>query len=479
MGNLKKNSIYYLIANFLTKAIHFFLLPVYTHFLDLEQYGILGIINSIIGFLSILYSFSMGNSVYIFYHMYRDDEQRVRSIWSASFTFVFCISVFFSIILFIFRGPVSAAVTPEIPFYPYFSLALISVTFAPIYALYQAILRTEQKGRIFAVNAIGFFIINTGGAMFFLSVIKMKAEGVLLATAIANFLFFLLSGVKYYKTIRRSFEVSHLKETIVYALPLIPHALASWTLALADRLLLNRMVDSSAVGLYNFAYQISNVLGIITLSINQAFGPWFLMKLSDESRGKSQIRSVSYRLIALYSLLAIGISWFAPPVLELLIRDIYFPAFHLIPILTFSFAIHGIYYIIVGPLFLKRNYLVAVVTILGGFINVLGNIFLIPMIGTAGAAISSLVATTIYTVVAFIFSKSIEDLGLNVIELFGVIILGMLLYYGIELFSAYLWIKIICYLLFFLAIQFRYRIVSVDTIRGLLSKGKSTTQGKK
>ena len=101
------------------------------------------------------------------------------------------------------------------------------------------------------------------------------------------------------------------------------------------------------------------------------------------------------------------------------------------------------------------------------------------MIGTAGAAISSLVATTIYTVVAFIFSKSIEDLGLNVIELFGVIILGMLLYYGIELFSAYLWIKIICYLLFFLAIQFRYRIVSVDTIRGLLSKGKSATQGKK
>jgi O-antigen/teichoic acid export membrane protein len=186
-----KNSGIYGIVSILQKAIGFFLLPLYTAYLSTTDYGIIGVVSSIVSFLSLFYMLSLNGAVTRFYYEYKSDEERVKELWGTIITFVLINSLLLSSILFTFHKYLLDPFAKGINFYPYIFLGLIAITLNPMYSIFQSTLQTRQIGRKYGLNNLIFFIINLVLTIILVVVFNLKAVGVLLAAAITNGIFFI------------------------------------------------------------------------------------------------------------------------------------------------------------------------------------------------------------------------------------------------------------------------------------------------
>ena len=69
-----KGSIWYSLANVLPFISSFILLPIYTSYLTVEDYGIIALVSSLSIFLSQFFSLQLGSSILRLAHDYKENE---------------------------------------------------------------------------------------------------------------------------------------------------------------------------------------------------------------------------------------------------------------------------------------------------------------------------------------------------------------------------------------------------------------------
>ncbi len=78
---LGRGSFFYTASNILQRGISFFLLPLYTHYLTPQDYGILAVVMTLNGFLAILFTWSLPAAVGRFYFDFRDQPELLKEFW--------------------------------------------------------------------------------------------------------------------------------------------------------------------------------------------------------------------------------------------------------------------------------------------------------------------------------------------------------------------------------------------------------------
>jgi O-antigen/teichoic acid export membrane protein len=210
--------------------------------------------------------------------------------------------------------------------------------------------------------------------------------GRLLSLAMVGFVCFYYSA--------RSFGVAmhgpSLRSALLFSLPLVPHLLAHWVLAMADRVLIERQLGLSALGVYAVAYAFIEVVNLVATSMNRAWVPQFTRAYADPEQRPFVARSITLFVLASVGTAAV-LSVFAPSLVRLLYDHKYEAAAPIAPILATAGAFQGLYYVYVAGLFYyKQNRLVPFVTVIGGALNIALNLWLLPRLGIAGAAWATL-----------------------------------------------------------------------------------------
>ena len=88
LRSVLKEGKWYLAASMATKALGFFLIPIFTQYLSPSEYGVLGIITTITELLPILLSLSIDVAFVRFYHDYKKDDEQLAALYSSVFWFV-------------------------------------------------------------------------------------------------------------------------------------------------------------------------------------------------------------------------------------------------------------------------------------------------------------------------------------------------------------------------------------------------------
>ncbi|MBQ2024132.1 MAG: oligosaccharide flippase family protein, partial [Alistipes sp.] len=86
---LAKNTLILTIGKISTQAISFFLLPLYTAYLTKQDYGVVDLVSTIVTLLIPILNLQIEQGIFRFMVTNRDDKQRLSSIISTSFTFLF------------------------------------------------------------------------------------------------------------------------------------------------------------------------------------------------------------------------------------------------------------------------------------------------------------------------------------------------------------------------------------------------------
>lgn len=304
LNNNFRNGILFTFFAFLNNGINFLLLVTLAGYLAPEEYGKLNLFTTLITIFSVL--IPLGSSGFVSICFFRRTRDELKDIINIISTISLFILVFVSL-LFLIGNRIF---TDLLGFSSIFQILALLICFFQVFnQLNLEIWRLEEKPIKYGVYSFCIALANFLLSMLFIISMKMDWTGRVYAQTIITFLFFLTSIVflinRRYLVIRK-INVSLLKETLSFGIPLIPHQISGWIRQGIDRYIINFFIGSSAVGLLSFAFNFANIIHMIGLAFNASNSVFIYKNLkNDNIQIRKKLLKQTYFMCLLFFLVTI------------------------------------------------------------------------------------------------------------------------------------------------------------------------------
>lgn len=423
----------YSLLGILPTASRIVLLPIYLIYLTPRDFAIIGLNTIIIGAVSIFMSLGLEQAYSKFYFNYKRDLQVLHSYYSTIIISIFIISLTLIVILLPFGEEIQSLIfkDPEFTFFPFGITALISAAILSVNNVLLTHYRNKQESNKFLLLAGGYFAISTLSEFVVIMIFKGDAALIIIAKLVTTGFFSLCIWLLTFKQIGISFESRFIKPSLKFSFPLIPYTIFYFIYTGYDRIIIENKLDLDLLAIYNCAFAIAAVSEIVFTSIGNAVSPEIFNYYKNGAITFQDKINKIYRLYGLAVLGTAAIICFGTPMAILgLLKNNYFEAVLLVPILLVGFNLRYLLSIYVDILFFfnktsKLPYLNA----FAGILTVSFNYILLPMYGIIGAAIAVLIARTGQLLLAYLFAKKHINYKLNldyIAKLFVISVVMML-----------------------------------------------------
>ena len=178
---------------------------------------------------------------------------------------------------------------------------------------------------------------------------------------------------------------------IVLAIPAVFHNLSDLILGQSDQVMLQHMIDTSAVGCYAYAWQFANILFILFGALNRTWCPFFFDEMKQGKQDAMMDKTRNF--LELFTILACGFMLLTPEVFHVYAARDFWSGTGIIPLFVGSYYLNFLCTFPVNfEYFHKKTKVVATVTIGSSLLNVCLNYLLIRAIGMPGAALATAVS---------------------------------------------------------------------------------------
>lgn len=420
-----KNSTLYLSVSLLQSLMGFLLLPLYTSLLTTKQFGLTSLVNSVASLLLIFFLFGSQSVVSRLYFEHNDEEKRLKNFLGSIFLSKIIWNICILVILVVGRSIIFPIIGEGIDFYPFMLIAIGIAFFSSIFHLFQTFQQTEQKGFKYSYAQIAYLVINNGISVLLLVVFKMKAEGIILGTLIADFLMAIFVFIKLRNRITLNLDKRILSDAFGYSWPIFLHALFGWGMGSVNKIILNNLVSIDIVGIFTIGFTVAGIVNMVAVALNRSYTPWFFEKMKKQNGDNKDIVKFSEFIILIYSLLALMLSLFGRELISLFLNKSYSEAWKVIPFLSFGYVFNGLYFFFVNIFnYQKKSIkLIPVYTLFSALLNILLNYLLIPKFGMIGSAVSTALSMFLLSFFTYLGSKKFFNIGYSYIRLLSLILL--------------------------------------------------------
>ena len=408
-NKLIKNTIIYAIGDIIPKIISFLIFPVMTTYLVPSDYGIINYVNTLNAFMIIVGVLCL-NTYYLVYYYKQNNEEEKRKLLGNLSIFILGLNLIISVVICVVGCYSPFFLSENIPFYPYIFLGVISNFFNIITILPTALYRLKENPLPLTIlnvlKSISIAILN----ILMVVVFKESALGVLLSTTLVNVVF----GILFlFITIRNSslyFNFSTIKVALKFSLPLLPGSLSYYLMNMSDRILIERYLDLSQLGIYSTASTLAMIIQMVSYGAYKAIEPYFFKEI-DSSNFNKKFNSV--RDIYIGSLLVVTaiVAIFSQDFFKIFANENYQTVYLYVPMVQIGvlFASCSTMYSTVMTAKGKTNQN-SLVAIIGGLCSLICNLLLLPRVGLYGASISSALSFLIILSLSVAYSGMKDDM---------------------------------------------------------------------
>ena len=432
---LGKNTITVFIGNAGAKLIGLLMLPFYTRWLSVEDYGTTDIIVVYSGFLMGLVTACIADAVFVFPKDKPFEDQ--KSYFSSGLSFALCLlsltAFLFKAVTLVFQNDdISNSFINNI----WLVYALLTTNFLQQYM--QQFARSINKIKVYSTTGI---ITTASTALFsFLIIPKWSVFGYVLALILANFVgmvycFFCSSVYRYISV--KAITKSTCKKMLHYSVPLIPNSLMWWLVGALNRPLMEKYLGMHSVGLFAVANKFPAILSM-TFSIFSV--SWQISVLEEFEKDEYEYfynKIFRYMMTGLLLLFLI-ITIFSKLIVRMFAASYFYEAWKYIPLLSLGVIFLSISGFSGSNFSASREskyfFYSSIWTIISSIIL---NFILIPIFGIMGAAISVLISYMIMAISRILYGwkyVKIKNIALYVLMLsIAVLAIIVMLYVSIFL----------------------------------------------
>lgn len=402
--SLIKNSAIYALGDIVPKVLGLLVLPIMTAYLAPSQYGVIGYVNSIIMFLSIVSMLSLNTYYLVFYYRQTDEIAQRKLLGSLSF-FVLGVNVALSLLLFGFGWFIFDGTGSNIAFFPFIALGVATNLMQSFSVMPTALYRLREKPLLLSMLVVLRSVLQVGLGIVFVVYFAGGALGVLWANFIVAAIFAVIFAVITYRNAILTFDWEQIRAALRFSLPLLPGSLAYYLVSLSDRLFIERFLPMADLGIYTTAANLALMLNIISYGAYKAFEPQFFKVYGTPAFGElfSRVRN-GFLFVMLLGVMAVGL--FAREFFMVFTSPQYHGAYFYVPMIlggVLFYAVNMLYSTAVTAA--GRTKISSAIMIAGGAVSVTLNIYLLPVLGIVAATITSGISFGLMAVLSIYFSR--------------------------------------------------------------------------
>jgi O-antigen/teichoic acid export membrane protein len=429
LKGLARQSLIYTAGDVLNRAFAFLLIPLYTAYLTPTDYGILAITSTIGSILSILYLQPLESALTRFHYDFSDDRGR-RECYGTIWLLMVGFSLLASLLIESFGQPVSGWLFEDVPYAPYVRL-VVWLTFLSnsSFLLYRAVLRVQERPVAFVTLNIGTFLVNTALIAYLVVAKGRGALGSLEGRFLASLILAIPVAIAFLRNASLRWSWPRAKASLKFSVPLMPHLLSLWVLSLSDRLILQKYLPLSDVGIYNLGYQMASIVQVLAFSAMNAWSPFFYRTANEPGASRMLSRFSTYYWLAV-AILCTGVATLARDVLVVMAsRPAYYVAYRVVPWVVLASMMRAFYFVFITALYhTKKVKSVPLVTVVSGLINVGLNLLLVPRYGYMVAAITTFAAYALQAVVMYYLAQRVYPMPYERARVAKLLTVGLGLY---------------------------------------------------
>lgn len=381
-----KASMALLFANLVLKGLSLISGPVFTRLMSTEQYGIVSTFTSWQSMLSVIITLNLSQGV--FNNGMLDFKDNRDEFELSLLTISSLLTVAFFAIFSAFKQHFTDAL--EIPSILIYVMILYFLV-VPAYQFWSGRQRYEFKYKALTILTIGSAVISL--IVGIIAVVSVKESKTAIARVcvmegtniVLGLFFYIYLIIKAKCRIKLSYCMYALK----FNLPLLPHYLSMYVLSSSDRIMIAKMINTSATAIYSVAYTVASVINIVWQSIEASLSPWIYEKLSRND--KESVRKVTFDIVLLFAALCLVSTLFAPEIMLILAPKSYSEGVYVIPPVAagvFFTALYSLYMRI--ELYYKKTGFAAIATCIAAAANILLNYIFIRRFGFIAAGYTTM-----------------------------------------------------------------------------------------
>lgn len=425
------------------RVLNFLLVPLYTKVFLPEEYGVVSVLYSLVGFAIVLFTYGLETAFFNF-----SREEKSKKVLSTGLSSIFASSVFLVLVGLTFSRNIANFLE-----YPdkqgLVNMLIFILALDALSALPFAYLRQQNRPMRFAAVRLTNIGANIGLNLTFLLLFPYLADKgvkipfydpdfgvgyVFLSNLIASAVTFVLL-LPEFRLISLGWEKELLKKMLGYGAPLILVGLAGVINETFDTILLKKLLPADSadfqVGVYRAFYKLSIIITIFVQAFRYGAEPFFFEQAKSEDPKPVYAKVMRYFVI-ITSLIMLGTNVFVHQISRLIVTgEAYYHhpyALTIVPILLLANVFLGInfnlniWYKLEG-----KNRIGAYISMGGAALTIVANLVLIPWIGILGSAIATLLAYAGMAVASYLLGHKYYPVPYNLRALFFYLIYAVVL----------------------------------------------------
>ena len=432
LRKLGKQTAVYGLGSILSKMLGFLLIPVYTSFIPIGDFGILAVMEITILFLTSILHFGIfsGHQRYFFIEK---GENNYGTFLFNNYAGNILLTLIAILPFFLFSSRISELFYSDSSQTENLKIVFGIVVAEILCVVPFQILQFEEKPVRYILLNIFKLTLSFLLTVYFVRNLSLGIEGILYArltgagtTAIISLLFVIIPRLTF------RWDISLLWLSIKFGLPAIFGNIGFLIFQMNDRYMLNWLSTDIETGKYSFGYKIANFINLIFVStIGLSYMPSIFSKEKEENNSRYYRKMLTYYCF-LIAFIILGFLFFYEDLLALVTKNRdYWDGLKVVPVLSLSFMVMGMNYFVGIGLYLKNKMHHFLVPSLAAVIlNILMNFYFIPLWGMMGAAYSTLCSQIIYTVILTFTAQRYFKVGFEWCKILLIYSLAIALFIG-------------------------------------------------
>jgi O-antigen/teichoic acid export membrane protein len=405
LKRLGRHSAIYGLGGLVSRILATLLLPLYTHYLPPGAYGRVEAITAATAVLSIALQMGISSA---FFRFYFDAKERADKlvVVRTSFWFTMTMSTLGLVLGVVFAGPVGHWIglghDPTLV-----RAGAVGLWAQTNYNQLTALFRVEERSVQYAIASVANVLLTVVAMVMFVAVAHWGAVGLVVGNFTGTLLVYLALLAYRSEQLGLQFDRTLFRNMQRFGMPLVPSALALWTINFVDREFVIWYKGVAENGVYSAAVKIAGVITFVMVAFRTAW-PAFAYSIDDDRDAKRTYSYVLTYLLTFASWMSLALGALAPWLVELLTNPRYQRAEKGVALLAFAGAVYAGYTVLaIGSGRARKTQFNWVVTGIGAAVNVGLNFWLIPEYGMVGAAISTLAAYVALFVGMTVYAQSV------------------------------------------------------------------------
>jgi len=427
--NTFRHSGVYGLGSLLKGLVGLLLIPIYTNYLSVAEFGRWGLLFAVGQVMRIVIGLGLVSAVFRSYFDY-DNEDKRRDVLFTAVLIQAASSVVFLVVVIFFSRALSAWLLAD-PLYQYHVIWI--TVYAVLFGFHRialALFRArEESFRYILFEAIGFFA-HLGLAILLMAVFHLKLMGAVWGLLAGSLITTGLSCACTWKDMRGRFSAFEAKRMLAYGLPTIVTVLSILVINFFDRYLIKVYLDFVQVGLYELGYHFGMVLLLFFATpVRLVWEPMYL-SVKDQPRASEYYSRVFTYGFLIGTVLFLVVSLFSSDVIRLIAREGFWTAARVVPVVALGYLVFGCERLVhVGIGLSRRTYIASGIFLAGAALNIVLNIWWIPIAGIMGAALATLVTALLVFTGVYIASQRFYKVDYEWRRVALIASTGMIIYY--------------------------------------------------